>query len=68
MEQFDKLNETFDVDTTQTHPKYPPWTFLKFILILIWSLVIIYWMNDGIVYISEHGLKPSIERLWEGPK
>ena len=68
MEQFEKLNEVFNVDVKETPSKYPPWGFLKYILILLWSLVIIIWMNDGIYYIADHGLKPSIERLWEGPK
>lgn len=64
MEQFDKLNETFDVG------KKPPisWNVFKFILLLIWTIAAIYWFNDGIEYICNNGLKPSIIRLWEGPK
>lgn len=68
MDNFDKLNETFNVDSKETPSKYPPWSFLKFLLILFWSLVIIYWSSDGIKYVCEHGLKPSFERFWEGPK
>jgi len=66
MNDFNKLNETFNMDAEPTPSKWPPWYFFKFLLILLWSIVIIYWSHDGIQYVAEHGLKPSIKRFIEG--
>lgn len=65
MEEFDKINETFNTDRSS---KWPPWHFFKFVLIFMWSVFIMVYINNGITKIHDEGLDTVIVKLWKGNK
>lgn len=65
MKEFDSLNKTFGVADTRTIRWWVP---LVYIIIIIFSVGFYWKLYEGVSYIADNGLKPSIIRLWEGPK
>ena len=65
-DQFDKLNSTFNVLPYTRTIRW--WVPLVYIIILGFSVGFYFKLYEGVSYVADNGLKPSIIRLWEGPK